>query len=202
MQPPTGRVRVRGTAGVRRPKPRGPAPEDTVELAPQPIERRVRPADREECHRLPDVTQAVFERLRRAGVGARTQVPSRVPTGDHPARRRDQREREALDEALSSLTAGELEDALGHFRRLYAELPGSMRLAAFIDAIESVRGYDDRAHTPPLGVPVRPASGEPILDTFEHVLEEAVAYGRCPSCFSMVEKNPDVCFACGFALSR
>lgn len=150
----------------------------------------------------------VFELLRRAGLRARhhhedsdverTDKAARDrTTSERPKRRRDESNARLFDTALHSLSAGELEVALAHFRKLKEKLPQSKRLSAFIEAIEAVRtGGDNFA-------PDNESTAEIVedmLDNFEAALEEAVAYGRCPACFSMVAKKFNKCFACGFQL--
>jgi hypothetical protein len=144
----------------------------------------------------------VFDRLRRAGLKARSYVDTafeKTAFGEHPTRRRDEEGARKFDEALRSLSAGDLEVALKHFKRLFAKMPKSRRLAAFIEAIEAVRTDNHGSKKP--GAPKRQSGPQRILESFEGILEEAVAYGRCPACFSMVQANFTECFACGFALS-
>jgi hypothetical protein len=153
-------------------------------------------------HIAPGRAREVFERLRKAGHRARAareddvEKTDRGTTSERPKRRRERSMALRFDEALRSLTAGELDVALKHFKRLRDKMPSSKRLTAFIEAIQAVKtgtaGFEDGEQT---------AEDNRLLQNFEGVLEEAVAYGRCPACFSMVAKNFDRCFACGFALS-
>lgn len=133
----------------------------------------------------------VFEILRKAGLKARSYGDdSRDGPGraDRPARRKNDKGARRFEKAIVSLTAGDLGLALAHFRALLDQTPDSKRLKAFVRAIESVR---DKS-------PLLPS----ILDDFEGALEEAIAYGRCPKCFSMMAPEESECFACGFRLRR
>ncbi len=142
-------------------------------------------------HIAPGRAREVFERLRKAGLKARSYSDEALdePRGDeHLARRKDDKAARRFEQALVSLTAGDLGLALAHFRALFDQMPDSKRLRGFIDAIESVR--DEQQFQPS------------ILEDFEAALEDAIAYGRCPKCFSMMAPDEGECFACGFRLSR
>lgn len=155
---------------------------------------------------LPARAREVFDLLRRAGLRARhhhsdsdvektDRSPQNRTTSERPKRRRDQSNARLFDQALHSLSAGELDVALTHFKRLKDKLPQSKRLTAFIGAIEAVKtGQDFLADSEDT------SNNNRVLENFEAALEEAVAYGRCPACFSMVAKKFTRCFACGFAL--
>jgi hypothetical protein len=149
---------------------------------------------------LPQRARDVFERLRKAGLKARAQVDDRTELRAHRFRRRDPEVARAFDEALLSLSAGDLDVALKHFKRLLSKMPGSKRLAAFIEAIEVERTGATTGKRGKRAADSERTQGHRMLESFEGVLEEAVAYGRCPACFSMVESNFTECFACGFAL--
>lgn len=135
--------------------------------------------------------RAVFELLRKAGLKARSYAEDirdgAGAEGGH-ARRKNDKGARRFEKAIVSLTAGDLGLALAHFRALLDQTPDSKRLKAFIGAIEAVR---DKS-------PLLPS----ILDDFEGALEDAIAYGRCPKCFSMMAPDESECFACGFRLSR
>lgn len=132
----------------------------------------------------------VFELLRRAGLSARSDAELDVsPRPGGPRRRLHPARAEAFQKALESLTAGDLDVALGHFRHLEAELPGSARVKAFIEAIRAVRGETE-------------VTAEIALDHFEGLLEDALAYGRCPRCLSMMPPDSRRCGACAFELDR
>jgi hypothetical protein len=142
-------------------------------------------------HIAPGRAREVFERLRKAGLKARSYSDDsldRIADDDHPARRKDDKGARRFEQALVSLTAGDLELALAHFRALFDQMPNSKRVRAFIEAIESVR--EDQSFQPS------------ILEDFEAALEDAIAYGRCPKCFSMMAPDEAECFACGFRLAR
>jgi hypothetical protein len=152
--------------------------------------------------RLPRRAKEVFDRLRKAGMKARAHVDAdrnQTENGDYPRRRRDEAGARAFDEALMRLSAGDLGLALKHFKRLAKQMPESRRLAAFIEAIDFVRTSAKSADDTDDGG--LQGSDARILENFEGVLEDAVAYGRCPACFSMIQANFDKCFACGFALT-
>ncbi|MBK6683739.1 MAG: hypothetical protein IPG45_04645 [Deltaproteobacteria bacterium] len=132
----------------------------------------------------------VFELLRKAGLSARSDAElDLAPRSGGPRRRLHPARAEAFQKALESLTAGDLDVALGHFRHLEAELPGSARVKAFIEAIRSVRGETE-------------VTSEIALDHFEGLLEDALAYGRCPRCLSMMAPDSRRCAACTFELDR
>jgi hypothetical protein len=142
-------------------------------------------------HIAPGRAREVFERLRKAGLKARSYSDDSLDMGDgdsHPARRKDDKAAHRFEQALVSLTEGDLELALAHFRALFDQMPDSKRVRGFIEAIESVR--DEQLFQPS------------ILEDFEAALEDAIAYGRCPKCFSMMAPDEAECFACGFRLSR
>lgn len=152
---------------------------------------------------LPPRAREVFERLRRAGLKARA---SAEPGNDLAAgrerslRRRDDLVARRFEQALERLSAGEIEVALEHFRRLQERMPDSGRLAAFIEAIGSLR---TNAHGAVSSERLEQRSAtQQILDDFRGALEDAVASGRCPSCFSIVQARLRECFACGFALDE
>lgn len=147
---------------------------------------------------LPARAREVFELLRRAGMRARGgsdadgENTDRTST-ERPKRRRAGSSSRLFDEALQSLTRGQLDVALEHFKKLREKMPQSKRLIAFIEAIEAVKTGEDFGSHPEDTNTFR------ILEKFEGVLKDAVAYGRCPACFSMVAKNFNKCFACGFS---
>ena len=138
--------------------------------------------------------RAVFERLRRLGLEARSYgVEAWDGETDIPGQRRREHEAEArqFEEALATLTAGDLEVALAHFHDLKKKLPDSQRVAHFVEAIEAVKPNHDAD------------GGENtrrILHTFEAAVEDAVAAGRCPQCFSTMT-SPH-CDRCGFETAR
>ena len=77
----------------------------------------------------------VFELLRKAGL----KVRSDDSDPEHRTRRRDPDAAERFDEALSSLTAGDLELSLAYFRSIQDRMRSSKRIRAFIETIEMVR---------------------------------------------------------------
>jgi hypothetical protein len=139
-------------------------------------------------HVRSDAAREVFELLRRAGLKARSYADESVDPkdGKKRSRRRDDAGARRFEQALVSLTAGDLELALAHFRALLDRAPDSKRVRAFVDAIELVRSDKGAKVT--------------LLEDFEAALEDAIAYGRCPRCMSMMAADQPKCFACGFAL--
>lgn len=130
----------------------------------------------------------VFELLRKAGLSARSDAELDLdPKVKGPRRRLHPARAEAFQKALESLTAGDLDVALQHFRTLEVEVPNSSRVKAFIDAIRAVRGETE-------------VTAEIALDHFEGLLEDALAYGRCPRCLSMMAPDSHRCAACAFEL--
>lgn len=133
----------------------------------------------------------VFDRLRRLGLKARS-YSDESWDGDTEltrdrSRRRHEDEARAFDQALETLTAGDLEVALSHFRNLAKRLPESDRVAKFIAAIEAANPrHDDEG-----GETTRR-----ILTSFEDALEGAVDAGRCPQCFAPMTSR--ACGQCGF----
>lgn len=202
---PIARPRAKAPAGKLTAPPRAVphaalAPEETIELDTRARRRRA-PARGTGVIELPSPAREAFERLRRAGLKARVRDVRAEP--EQPSRRRDEESARRFDEAFQSLSAGELDLALVHFRALHSSLPSSRRLAGFIEAIELAKGTDPAGASGarPASDPPKPrASSEEMLATFEGVLEEAVGYGRCPACFSMIDARNTKCFACGFAL--
>ncbi len=149
---------------------------------------------------LPARAREVFDLLRRAGLRARGQKDSDLENTDRtastrPKRRRADSSSRQFDVALQNLTRGQLDVALEHFKKLREKMPQSKRLIAFIEAIEAVKTGED------FGAHPEDTNTFRILDNFEGVLKDAVAYGRCPACFSMVAKNFSRCFACGFSIT-
>lgn len=135
----------------------------------------------------------VFEILRRAGLKARSYSEDdfdEEESGDHPARRRHGEGSRRFEEAIASLTAGDLEVARLHFGELLEQMPHSERLQTFVNAIDWVNGDDGNG-----------GHGQ-MLTSFEMALAEAVDYGRCPKCFSMIDVDERTCQACGFDGSR
>src|SRR5688500_14172335 len=123
---------------------RDPRGDNGVRTATEPLmkaeEQPTNPAASE--HIAPGRAREVFERLRKAGLKARSYSDDSLDlTGDdvHPARRKDDKAAHRFEQALVSLTEGDLELALAHFRALYDQMPNSKRVRGFIDAIESVR---------------------------------------------------------------
>jgi hypothetical protein len=134
----------------------------------------------------------VFELLRKAGLKARSYSDDAFDAKkakSRPARRSNEKAALRFEQAIISLTGGDLNLALAHFRAMLDQMPESTRVRAFVDAIESVRDEGGEHKTS-------------ILDDFEGALEDAIAYGRCPKCFSMMAADEGECFACGFALPR
>jgi len=133
---------------------------------------------------LPARVREVFERLRRSGTKARGEFEN---GSDPKGRRRHRSEAKAFAEALDTLTAGDLELALGHFRRLSERLPGSVRVRAFVQAIEATQGRaTDREAT------------QQIVARFGEAVAEAVVEGRCPRCLAGMEAKSRRCGICGF----
>jgi hypothetical protein len=130
----------------------------------------------------------VFERLRAAGLKARSYGDEDLDNsnqGHERKRRRNPIGAQEFQAALELLTAGDLDVALQHFEKLGAQMPESKRVNAFLDAIRAVRSETE--HT-----------AEIALDHFEGLLEDALAYGRCPRCLSMMAADSQNCTACGF----
>lgn len=204
--------RAAASTGVR-----APEQADTGALATGQPEGRGSSNAEERTIRLPRSALEVLEILRRQGLRPRTALPKPIElVGDEPdPRRRDRGAARDFDEAFGTLTTGDLERALAHFRRLRDQLPASARLEAFVRAIESAlplleaegasggsRGRAAGGRAAALRAEDPTTTQPETLDIFEDVLEEAVAYGRCPACLSMVQANFARCFACGFALAQ
>lgn len=139
--------------------------------------------------------RVVFERLQKAGLKARAFAEEDDEgEGPGPRRRRSHSGARAFEQALETLTSGDLEQALGHFRALAERTPDSGRLAAFIEAIEAaIRETADDAST-------KLETTQRILAGFEAAVEESVIAGRCPRCFAALEAGATECASCTFAV--
>jgi hypothetical protein len=136
--------------------------------------------------------RSVFEQLRRLGMKARSygehwDEETDVP-GENQQRRVHSKESREFEQALETLTAGDLEVALEHFLRLRERLPDSERVERFIEAIEAgIRGLD--------------SDGDEITRriaySFEDLVEGALAAGRCPRCFTQLASERTDCPSCG-----
>lgn len=142
-------------------------------------------------HIAPGKVRAVFERLRKAGLKARAYGDEpQEPEDSQEERRNHTPESREFQEALESLTAGDLDVALFHFSRLLERMPDSERLKRFVREIKAAKAEE----------PTGPSKRADVLDDFEGVIKEAIADGHCPSCLDEVHAQETVCGACGFEL--
>ncbi|MEQ9499589.1 MAG: hypothetical protein RIT81_22070 [Deltaproteobacteria bacterium] len=155
------------------------------------------PEDTESITSMPNSAAAVFARLRRAGVVARSTREWKDPRGE--GRRKNRATTQVFETGLELLAAGDLQFALEHFQTLLEHMPGSSRVSAFVRAIEAVR-RQPAFDTAPMATPGEVARARAMLDSFEGAIAEAVQRGQCPSCFAGVSPGDEDCPRCGFVL--
>ncbi len=156
------------------------------------------PEQTESVTSMPNSAAAVFARLRRAGVVARSTREWKDPRGE--GRRKNRASTQVFETGLELLATGDLQFALEHFQTLLEHMPGSVRISAVVRAIEAVR-RQPAFDTAPMATPEEVARARSMLDSFEGAIADAVSRGQCPSCFAQVVPDDHACPRCGFVLA-